>query len=397
MRLRSLITVAVVVNALAVAVYGCSSTISEEPDTWLRGGSNDTGGLDSFSSIGGTGAAKSAGSRIDTVYVISLENTDWAEGNTEAPGRFFRNNPAAPFINNTLLPRYAHAEGYRTPYHPSEPNYLSYETGGESFGVVSSPLPFRYNGGCKAPAGTANPPPDGTLDCGDGFFRAPVGTSHLTRLLHEANRSWKYYFGAIPGNGTLCPNTDKTAGYSADHNANIFFDDVVTNDVMLLTLRPDSPKLEYCRNHLRPLSELVDDLNSGKENAYNFIVPTDQDQGEKCPVGMSDCTAADRVRHTDSFLMRLVTSIWDHSAAWKRGTAIIVVVWDEPDFNNNTDPCGMIVISPKAKPGFASTTDFQNGHASLVKTILEIFGLQPIGKTADPAINDLSEMLTSFP
>jgi hypothetical protein len=95
--------------------------------------------------------------------------------------------------------------------------------------------------------------------------------------------------------------------------------------------------------------------------------------------------------------MRLVTSIWDHSAAWKRGNAIIFVVWDEPDFNNKTDPCGMIVISPKAKPGFASITDFQNGHASLVKTILEIFGLQPIGRTADPAINDLSEMLTSFP
>jgi phosphatidylinositol-3-phosphatase len=404
MRLRSLVAVVAVAGAVASAGYGCGSTISKGGGMGGSWGGRDAGrmggrvgGADSSSSIGGARGTRPAVGRIDTVYVISLENTDWADGNTEAQGRFYKNNPAAPFINNTLLPKYAHAERYHTPYHPSEPNYLSYESGGESFGVTSSPLPFKYNGGCRALKGVVNPPPNGTVDCGDGFFRPPEGTPHISKLLHAAGKSWKYYFGAIPGNGTICPNTDKTPGYSADHNANIFFDDVVTNDVSLVTLMPDSPTLQYCRGHLRPLSELIGDLRGGKENAYNFIIPTDQDQGEKCPVEMSACSTTDRIKHTDAYLMTLVSGIWDNSAAWQRGTAIIFVVWDEPDSNNNTDPCGMIVIAPKAKPGFASMTDFPNGHASLVKTILEIFGLPLIGKTTDPAIKDLSEMLTSFP
>jgi hypothetical protein len=53
----------------------------------------------------------------------------------------------------------------------------------------------------------------------------------------------------------------------------------------------------------------------------------------------------------------------------------------------------MLVISPKSKNGYASTIEYKNGHASLVKTVSEIFGIKQINVAADPATPDLSDML----
>src|SRR5262249_16245638 len=71
---------------------------------------------------------------IQTVFIILMENADWAdiEGNTAS----------APYINNTLLPMGAHAEQYYNPpgMHPSLPNYLWLEAG-TNFNVTSDVLP----------------------------------------------------------------------------------------------------------------------------------------------------------------------------------------------------------------------------------------------------------------
>lgn len=51
-------------------------------------------------------------SNIQTVFVIIMENHDWAE---------IEGNSTAPYINTILLPRAAHAERYNNPpaIHPS--------------------------------------------------------------------------------------------------------------------------------------------------------------------------------------------------------------------------------------------------------------------------------------
>src|SRR5579885_982124 len=72
--------------------------------------------------IGGAASAipglssSSPSSPIKTVFVIVMENTDWA-GVTSS---------SAPYITNTLVPMGAHAEQYYNPpgNHPSLPNYL---------------------------------------------------------------------------------------------------------------------------------------------------------------------------------------------------------------------------------------------------------------------------------
>src|SRR6185295_16892825 len=46
-----------------------------------------------------------SGHRINTVFIIMLENHDWSS---------IQGNSDAPYINGTLLPAFAHAENYRT-------------------------------------------------------------------------------------------------------------------------------------------------------------------------------------------------------------------------------------------------------------------------------------------
>ena len=64
---------------------------------------------------------------IQTVFVILLENQNWAQ---------VKGSPSAPFINGTLLPLASHCEAYFNPpaLHPSEPNYLWLEAG-TNFGI----------------------------------------------------------------------------------------------------------------------------------------------------------------------------------------------------------------------------------------------------------------------
>ncbi len=54
---------------------------------------------------------------IKTVFVIIMENKDWAD---------IYNNPSAPYINRTLLPMASYAKQYHTPpeLESSLPNYL---------------------------------------------------------------------------------------------------------------------------------------------------------------------------------------------------------------------------------------------------------------------------------
>src|ERR1039458_124429 len=72
---------------------------------------------------------------VQTVFVILLENHNWAD---------FKGSADAPFINGTLLPLASHCEQYFNPpgLHPSEPNYLWLEAG-TNFGIFDDNDPAR--------------------------------------------------------------------------------------------------------------------------------------------------------------------------------------------------------------------------------------------------------------
>src|SRR5205807_417110 len=155
-----------------------------------------------------------------------MENTNWSE---------IAGNPAAPYINRTLLPAASFATRYFNPpgLHPSEPNYLWLE-GGTHYGIRDNDDPAAHH---------------------------LPNRDHLVSLLGQAGIAWKAYQEGISGGE--CPLSSEGL-YAAKHNPFVYFDDVTGG------LDVNSP---VCISHVRPFEELAADLQVGKVGRYNFITP----------------------------------------------------------------------------------------------------------------------------
>src|SRR5579872_2809869 len=129
---------------------------------------------------------------IKTVFIILMENHNWTGGKK---GQNIKGSPDAPYINNTLLPRAAHAEQYYNPpgNHPSLPNYLWLEAG-TNFGILNDDDPSADH---------------------------QSSTKHLVTLLQKANLSWKSYDEDI--SGTSCP-LGNVNQYAVRHDPFVYFD-----------------------------------------------------------------------------------------------------------------------------------------------------------------------------
>jgi len=273
------------------------------------------------------------------VFLIMMENHNWSD---------IKNNPSAPYINNTLLPTASYTEQYYNPpgNHPSEPNYLWLEAG-TNFGISDD----------------ANP---------DTNHQST--SLHLVTLLNKAGLSWKSYQEGI--SGTDCPLTGSGL-YAPKHNPMVFFNDVTnTND----------PSSSYCISHIRPYTELATDLQQNTEANYNFITPNLCDD-------MHDTCAPlnDSVKQGDTWLAQNLPTILNSQAYMNGG--IVFITWDEGEGGDG--PIGMIVLSNNAKGGGYSNT-IQYTHSSTLRTLEEIFGVSPLlGDAANS--NDLSDLFKTFP
>jgi hypothetical protein len=288
--------------------------------------------------------------RIKTVFLILMENHNWTgDGSMDIKG-----NAAAPYINKTLLPMASHAEHYYNPPgdHPSLPNYLWLEAG-TNFGI--------YND---------NPPSQNHQST----------TKHLVTQMEKAGISWKSYDENI--SGTVCPlvdgggiDPDGAPYYGVRHDPFVYFDDV-TNHL--------DPRSANCIKHVRPFTELARDLKSNTVARYNFITPNVCDD-------MHDNCAGDPIAHGDRWLAKNLPTILK-SSAYQRGGAIFIT-WDEA--NSGDGPIGMIVLSPFAK-GHGYSNQVPYTHGSTLRTVQEIFGLQPFLDDASRE-KDLSDMFKAFP
>lgn len=275
---------------------------------------------------------------LQTIFVIVMENHSWSQ---------IKDNPSAPYINS-LLEQGAHAEGYlNVPnLHPSEPNYLWLEAG-TSFGVTND-----------------NDPADNHQSTSE----------HLTTQLDNAGVAWKSYQEDISGDD--CPLVSRD-NYAPKHNPMIYFDDVTDNN---------NPQSAYCIEHVRPYSELAQDLTNDTTARYNFITPN-QCHDMHNP---RFCETDDPVKNGDNWLADAVPAIQASDAYQKGG--VLFITWDESDDADNH--IGLIVLSPKAKAGYSNTIPYT--HSSLLRTIQVIFGVQPfLGDTANAT--DLADLFTSFP
>jgi phospholipase C len=298
-----------------------------------------------------TTAAAQAGSfpsGVQRVWVIVMENTNWSSisGNTVA----------APYINS-LLTRVdaAYATRYSNPsaVHPSEPNYLWFEAG------AAHDLP---NGAATVSF---------TTDADPNSSNSTSTTDHLVTYLNQAGISWKAYQEGI--DGTTCPlASDRATSYAAKHNPMIFFQDVTgSND----------PASAYCIEHERPLGELATDLEQDAAARYSFITP------DLCHDMHTVCAPSkDRIRQGDDWLAANLPTILN-SAAYANGGAVFLT-WDEAASGDG--PIGMIVLSPVSKGnGYHNALEYD--HGSLLRTLEELFGVNPLLRGAATAI-DLSDL-----
>jgi len=272
------------------------------------------------------------------VFLIMMENHNWSN---------IKNNPSAPYINNTLLPTSSYAEQYYNPpgNHPSEPNYLWLEAG-TNFGIS---------------------------DDADPNINHQSTSQHLVTLLSNAGISWKSYQEDI--SGTDCPLTGSGL-YAPKHNPMVFFDDV-TN--------ANDPNSSNCISHIRPYTELATDLQQNTEANYNFITPNlCNDMHDSC------APLNDSVKQGDTWLAQNLPTILNSQAYMNGG--IVFITWDEGEGGDG--PVGMIVLSNDAKCGGYSNT-IQYTHSSTLRTLEEIFGMTPLLGDAANA-TDLSDLFKTF-
>ena len=278
-----------------------------------------------------------AANHIQNVFIIMMENHNWTGNGAQS----IQANLDAPFINQTLVPMGAHANNYNNPpkIHPSLPNYLWLEAG-TNFGILNDE---------SATIGSQST------------------TEHLVTLLKNAGISWRSYDEAA--DGELCP----LVGHW--HTPFVFFDDATDNQ---------NPKSPNCIAHVRPLSELAGDLANNTNARYTFIVP------QICHSMHSVCNGIPVITAGDSFLKATVPGILA-STAYKTG--VLFIIFDEA--RRGDGPIPMLILSPFARGGGYSNSTYYN-HGSTLRTVEEIFGVQPLlGDAAQET--DLSDFFIKFP
>jgi hypothetical protein len=309
-----------------------------------KGDPNDVGGPEyvALESMPVTTAEESAARRADhkikTAFVILMENEGWHQ---------IRNSPSARYINDVIYPASASTEQYRTnpkDLHPSEPNYIWMEAG-DNLAILDNDDPDENHRHTK---------------------------KHLVSLLQTAGVPWKSYQQGI--SGRRCPLEDE-GSYEPKHNPMVFFTDVTDNN---------DERSANCIAHVRPLTELDTDLANDSVSGYVFITP------DRCNNMHDACASGDPVKNGDMFLSNMIPKI-QASAAYRNGGAIFVT-WDESEGGNA--PIGMLVLSPLARVGHRSDTQFN--HSSFVRTIQEIFAVEPLLRDAKNATS-LGELFTAYP
>jgi hypothetical protein len=193
-------------------------------------------------------------------------------------------------------------------------------------------------------------------------------------LLNNAGISWKAYEEDIPGDVVPLVNVN---GYVVRHDPFAYFDDVTGTN---------NPSWPYGIAHIRPFTELAGDLASNNVAQYNFITP------DLCDDGHDACAPYfDNIQQSDLWLSTEIPMITNSLAYQSNGA--IFITWDEN--NNDSQPVGLLMISPLAKGGgYVSTNHYT--HSSTVRTMQEIFGVKPLLNDAANAA-DLSDLFVPPP
>ncbi|CAN5907598.1 N/A [soil metagenome] len=319
-------------SLLGLLLVACSSSSS--------GGSPDAAAPDDTGDAAAADVAQSP--TITTVFVIPLEN--------KSSSQIYGDTTDAPYINNTLLARGAHATMFtdELPTLPSEPHYVWMEAGTNSF----SDRTFTGDGDPSAANSTAS-------------------TDHLVTQLEAAGVPWMAYQEGITSGS--CPI--KTSGnYAAKHDPFVFFKDVVGS--------PPSASAARCAAHHKSYADFPADLAAGL-SGYVFITPNlchEMHGGFTCP-SLFDTKA--NIKAGDDWLAAELPRLLDYTDA--HSDALILLVWDEGD-TNNVMP--FIALGGGARAGYTSSIAYT--HGAFLASLQHWFGVPRLtADAADPTLVDM--------
>src|SRR5262249_31708780 len=127
--------------------------------------------------------------------------------------------------------------------------------------------------------------------------------------------------------------------------------------------------------NLLPFSQFSSDLANGQLPAYSFIVPNQNNNAHDCPAGLSSCSDTQKLTAADNWLQASLDPLLMSSLFEQDG--LLIITFDESELNDTAHGGGRIpflVIGPKAKVGYQSTTFYQ--HQSTLRLTLELMGIK---------------------
>lgn len=179
-------------------------------------------------------------------------------------------------------------------------------------------------------------------DCGT------FSNDNLVRHLIAAGKTWKSYAESLPSAGyTGCD----TGAYLKHHNPFSYFTDVVNSSSEAA--------------NLVGFTQFSSDLANNNLPAFSFIVPNVNDDAHNGTLAQAD-----------AWLQQNIQPLVASSAFNTDG--ILIIVFDESivsDTEGGGGHVAAVVIGPKVKPRYSSTTVYQ--HQSTLRTILEALGADP--------------------
>ena len=231
-------------------------------------------------------------------------------------------NASMPYLNG-LARQYALAANYHANTHPSIGNYFMLTVGR----IVSN----------------------------NDSYSSVVTDDNIVRRLISGRKTWKSYAEDLPSVGYTGGDVGR---YARKHNVIALLSDVVNDPAQ--------------QRNLVPFTQFAADLANNALPDYAFVVPNECNDAHDCPLGTAD-----------AWLKTNIDPLVKNPQFQRDG--LLVIVFDEAD-SDNTDGGGhvaCVIVSPKAKRGYESTTLYQ--HQSVLRLTGEALGLGSLPNDAATA------------
>ena len=186
---------------------------------------------------------------------------------------------------------------------------------------------------------------------------------NVVRELLKAGKTWKSYAEDLPSVGYTGGDQ---GNYARKHNVFALLSDVVNNATQV--------------KNLVPFTQFATDLRNGTLPSFSNIVPNLCNDAHDCSLGTAD-------RWLSNNIGPLLSS------ATFQQDGLLIITFDEAgsDNANGGGKVAWVVVSPKAKRGYQSTTKYQ--HQSTLRLTLKALGVTVFPGAASGA-PDMTEFFT---